>query len=148
MRRQFILPLLLFVLATVSAAAQTTNPDKLAALQTEVRELRLELIQQRIEFQQWKLEQLEAALKEAKDEREKLEGEERAVQQALTEVSATEGDETATFRTELTEITLKKLQAQQTSGQQRESELQQKLTREQAILQTLEKRAKQMKACE
>ncbi len=148
MRQQFILPLIFCALAAVSAAAQTMNPDKLAALQTEVRQLRLELIQQRIEFQQWKIEQLEALLKEAQDEREKLEGEERAVQQAMTEVSATEGDETATFRTELTETTLKRLQLQQASGQQRESEWQQKLTREQVILQALEKRAKQLKAGE
>ena len=146
MCRQFILPLFLCVIAAVSAVAQTTNPDKLTTLQTEVRQLRLELIQQRIEFQQCKIEQLETALKEAKDEREKLEAEDRAVHQALTEVSATEGDETATFRTELTENSLKKLQSQQASGQQRESDLQQKLTREQTVLQALEKRAKQLKA--
>jgi hypothetical protein len=144
MRRRFILPLFFCIVATVSAVAQTTNPDKLVALQTEVRQLRLELIQQRIEFQQWKIEQIEAALKEAKDERAKLEIEERAVQQALSETSANEGDETASFRAELTENTLKKLQSQQASGQQRESELQQKLAQEQGVWQALVKRAKQV----
>ena len=148
MGRQFILSLILCVIAAVSVVAQTTNPDKLTSLQTEVRQLRVELIQQRIEFQQWKIEQLEIALKEAKEERERLEAEDRTVHQALTETSATEGDETATFRTELIETTLKKLQEQQASGQRHESELQQKLTREQALMQTLEKRAKQLKASE
>ncbi len=144
MRQRFILPMIFCVVVAMSATAQTPEADKLAALQTEVRQLRLELIQQRIEFQQWKIDQIETALKEVKDERAKLETEERAVQQALTETSANEGDETATFRAELTETTLKKLQAQQTSGQQRESELQQQLTREQSVWQALMKRAKQL----
>ena len=145
MNYRWLFPLLFCLLVTFSpAAAQTMNPDNFVALQSEVRQLRLELIQQRIEFQQWKIAQLESAIKEVKDEREKLEAEDRAVHQALTEVSANEGDETAAYRAELTETTLKKLQSQQVSGQQRESELQQKLAREQTILQALEKRAKQL----
>lgn len=144
MRRQFILPVIFCLLAAVSAVAQTAPPDQLTALQTEVRQLRRELIQQRLEFQQWKIEQLEAALKEAQEEREKLEAEERAVHQALTEGSGTDGDETASFRAELIATTLKKLQARQVSGQQRESELQQKLAREQTVWRELTKRAKQM----
>ncbi len=131
--------------AAISAAAQTTNPDPLTALQSEVRQLRRELVQQRIEFQQWKIEQLETALKTAKEEREKLEAEERAVQQALTEASATDGDEVASFRTELIETTLKKLRTQQASEQQRESELQQKLAREQTVLQDFTKRQQQLR---
>jgi hypothetical protein len=144
MHRRFILPLFLCVVVTVLAVAQTTNPDKFAALQTEVRQLRLELIQQRIEFQQWKIEQIEAALKDLKDERAKLEAEERAVHQAMTETSANDGDETTTFRAELTETTIKKLQSQQAAGQLRESELQEKLAREQSVQQAFVKRARQM----
>ena len=146
MNRRFILPMIFCVMAVVSATAQTPEADKLAALQTEVRQLRLELIQQRIEFQQGKIEQVEAALKEVRDAREKLEAEERAVHRALTDVSASEGDETSTFRAELTDTTLKKLQSQQAAGQQREGELLQKLSRELALLQTLEKQAKKLKA--
>lgn len=148
MRRSYLLLMIFCVVAAISVAAQTASPDKLAALQTEVRTLRSELIQQRIEFQQWKIEQIEAALKDVKGEREKLEVEERAVHQALTDGSASEGDETATFRTELTETTLKKLQSLQAAGQQREGELLQKLSRELALLQALEKQAKHLKANE
>lgn len=146
MRRFFILPLFFCVVAMVSAKAQTTEADKLTALQTEVRRLQLELIQQRIEFQQWKIEQLETALKDAKEVRETLEAEERAAHQALNDASATDGDETASYRTELSEITLKKLRVQQTSAQQRESDLQQKLLQEQTSLQELTKRQQQLRA--
>lgn len=142
MRRFFIWPLVVGVAAAISATAQT---DKLTALQTEVRQLQLELTQQRIEFQQWKIEQLEIALKDAKETRETLEAEERAAYQALNDSSATEGDETTSFRAELTATTLKKLRALQTSAQQRENDLQQKLTLEQSTLQALTNRQRQLR---
>lgn len=142
MKRRFILLLMICAIASVSVVAQSNDADKINALQIEVRTLRLELIQQRIEFQRWKIEQLETALKEAKETREKLEAEERTTHQALTE---TEGDEAANYRTELSEYTLKKLQSQQTAAQLRESELQQILTREQTVLQDLMKRRQQLK---
>lgn len=145
MTRYFLL-LLFCAVAAISASAQPTNPDQFTALQSEVRQLRRELVQQRIEFQQWKIEQLETALKEVKEQRETLEAEERAVQQALTDTSAMDGDETATFRTELIETTLKKLRAQQAAEQQRESELQQKLAREQTVLQDFTKRLQSLRA--
>jgi hypothetical protein len=146
MYKTVILRMIFCVVATLSAAAQTTNSDKLTALQTEIRQLRLELVQQHIEFQQWKIEQLETALKDARDDREQLDVEERAAHQALVDSSAAEGDETTSFRAELTETTLKKLRARQASAQQRESELQQRLTRERAVLQECAKRQQQLRA--
>lgn len=140
---KFFLSLLVCLLASVASFAQTTDADKITALQSEVRKLRLELLQQRIEFQQWKIEQLESRLKQIKDERAELEAEERAVQQALSEISTTEADETASYKTELTETTLKKNRAQQAACQQREAELQDKLHREQQTLQELTRRANQ-----
>ncbi|MBL8203595.1 MAG: hypothetical protein JNM09_05140 [Blastocatellia bacterium] len=146
MSRRHILPLLFCVMAAVSAVAQTANPDPITALQSEIRQLRLELIQQRMEFQQWKIAQLEAVLKAAKEEREAMEAEERAIHQSLTEVTTSEGDESARFRTELTETSLRKLQIRQTASQQRESDLQQKLAQEQTILQELSERARRLSA--
>ncbi|HEX4947532.1 MAG TPA: hypothetical protein VFZ34_12760 [Blastocatellia bacterium] len=145
MKQPFILLVMFCVVVAVSATAQPVKPDALTALQTEVRQLRRELVQQRIEFQQWKIEQLETALRAAKDERNTLESEERAVHQALTEPGSAEGDEATNFRAELTENTLRKLQTRQAAAQQRETELQEKLTREQTILQSLEKRLRQVK---
>lgn len=146
MSRRHILPLLFCVMAAVSAVAQTANPDPITALQSEIRQLRLELIQQRMEFQQWKIAQLEAVLKTAKEEREAMEAEERAIHQSLTEVTTSEGDESARFRTELTETSLRKLQIRQTASQQREADLQQKLAQEQTILQELSERARRLSA--
>jgi len=146
MSRRHILPLLFCVMAAVSAVAQTANPDPITALQSEIRQLRLELIQQRMEFQQWKIAQLEAVLKVAKEEREAMEAEERAIHQSLTEVTTSEGDESARFRTELTETSLRKLQIRQTASQQREADLQQKLAQEQTILQELSERARRLSA--
>lgn len=146
MKQPFFLLVFFCIVAVTAAVAQPTKPDPLATLQTEVRQLRLELIQQRIEFQQWKIEQLEAILRAIKDERVKLESEERAVHQALTEPGAAEGDETTNYRTELSETALRKVQTRLTTEQQRETEWQEKLTREQSTLQTLMKRLQQLKA--
>jgi GTPase involved in cell partitioning and DNA repair len=141
-RHLFLFWLLLSVTATTTA--QTTDVDKLTALQTEVRKLRVELLQQRIEFQQWKIAQLESDLKRVREEREKAEAEERAVQQAIAEARTDEQEEIVSPKTELIETSLKQAQARQAAGQQHEMELQEKLAREQSVLQQLAARAKQM----
>jgi hypothetical protein len=141
-RHLFLFWFLLSVTATTTA--QTTDVDQLTALQTEVRKLRLELVQQRIEFQQWKIAQLESDLKRVREEREQAEAEERAVQQAIAEARTDEPEEIVSPKTELIETSLKQVQARQTVGQQRETELQEKLAREQTILQQLAARAKQL----
>jgi hypothetical protein len=146
MKRQW--PLIYCVIALLcgaaTAAAQTPETDKIIALQTEVRKLRLELVQQRIEFQQWKIAQLESDLKRVREEREKAEAEERAVQQAIAEARTDEQEEIVSPKTELIETSLKQAQARQAAGQHRETELQEKLAREQSVLQQLAARAKQM----
>lgn len=136
------------LLASLAVSAQSSDADKIAALQTEVKKLRLEVLQQRIEFQQWKIEQLESSLRQAKDELAKLDAEERAIQQVLSEFSGGEEAETISYKTELTETTLKKAHAQQAASQQRETELQEKLQREQQVLQELAQKARQIKANE
>lgn len=140
--------LFVLLLASVTVAAQTNDADKITVLQSEVRKLRLELLQQRIEFQQWKIEQLEAALQQTREELAKLDAEERGVQQVLSDAGAADEAEILSYKTELRETTLKKTHAQQAASQQRETELQNKLQREQQTLQTLVQKMRQVKATE
>ena len=95
---------------TLGAQAQTPASEaaQQAALNrqllVEIRSLKRELLQQAVEFQQWKLDQINRELQKAQTEQQRLAYEGQLLQQEINELTvASDGQsEIETLRTELT----------------------------------------------
>jgi chromosome segregation ATPase len=137
-----LMGLFLFALTAAGAAvqAQTPEPRPLA----EIKQLRRELLEQRLEFQQWKLKQIERELQTAQTEQQRLEAEGRAIQQELSELSATgeELGELEMLKAGLAGNQTEKLVARRQVINQRISELTQQASEEQTRLRQLTERLK------
>jgi hypothetical protein len=77
-------------LAHAQTVAPSTDAENLAALHkqftAELKKLRLEVLQQGIEFQEWKIKQLERELQQVVDKRQRLEEESHVIHQQLAEL--------------------------------------------------------------
>jgi len=109
------------------------NPQKLVA---EIRQLRLELLRQKLEFQAWKTREIERELQQAQAEQQQLEEEERRLQEEWAALSlATEGQaEVETLKTEISGERLQRLRARQQPVSDRVAELNAKFQQEETRL--------------
>lgn len=132
-----------------TASTSNTDAEKQAELNrqliSEIKQLRLDLLQQRIEFQQWKLRQIERELQAAQAEQQGLAMEERAMQHVLAELgnASNAPGEIEYLKNEMTGSRTEKLRARQQPVNQCVAELTVQLSREETQLRQL---IEQMKA--
>lgn len=140
----------LFALTTAGRAQSSTSvkpasPDAEATVQSdanrqliaEIQQLRLELLRQCIEFQQWKLNQIERELHLAQSEQQRLISEERQTQQELNEVSVPITGEGELLKAALTGDHRQKRLAHLQSVDQQVDELSERLRQEEGRLRQL-----------
>jgi predicted nucleic acid-binding Zn-ribbon protein len=135
---------------------EAENPAVLLQqLRAEVKKCRLEVVEQGIEFQQWKIKQLEREFQRVQSERQRLGEQEQSINQRIAELdsyaaSAGPGQEGEVEESKAIKATiskgLKKLQTQQQPISEREAELAELLGQEQQRLEELLKKARQLKA--
>jgi chromosome segregation ATPase len=144
------------------AQAQTSPRQEGESLETlkkqftaELRELRIELLQQGIEFQEWKIKHLERDLQQLQSEQQRLGEQERTFRQQIAELEqnidnappVTEGvGELHVMKDDLTGKRMKDLQAKQQPLFQQEAELREQLKQEQVRLDELLKKVQKLKA--
>jgi chromosome segregation ATPase len=131
----------------ISAIAQTPGGETemraelTKQLLLEVKKLRLELLEQSVEFQQWKLRQIERELQQARAEAERLEAEQRGIEQELAAASSDPQKEGESLRAE-TGRQLQQLQTRQHPVRERVAELGAQQNREETRLGQLRARLK------
>lgn len=143
-------------LADTGVASSNQTNDGVAILLKqlirELRELKLEVLKQRIENQTIKIAQLERELQRTRGEQQRLEEQAHSLNLTVAEVdkqltiSVTEAEraELETARTELSGRALGKLQTRQQAIAQQESELNKQLNQEQQRLSQLQREAKKL----
>jgi len=129
------------------------NADPNAALRQEVRQLKLELLQQGIEFQTWKIQQLEKELAQVQEKKQRIETQERSAQQRLAEFNSVptaggESGEATEMRDTLSQKRMKQISEVQEPVVQQETELLNRLQQERNRLTQLQLRAKRIRASE
>jgi chromosome segregation ATPase len=160
MTRAILSALILAVLGLIAVAgaarphASVDQPEvaSLRQLSEEMKRLRLEVVRQGIEFQEWKVKQLERELQPLLGEQQRLEEQERLIQQRIAELNqqssevakADEVGEEESARNELTEKALKRLQEKRQPAGERSAELSEQLKREQQRLRELVQKARQL----
>ena len=153
--------LVLAVMAVVTKAQTAPRPEA-ERLETvkkqfaaELRELKIELLQQGIEFQEWKIKHLERDLQQLQTEQLRLGEQERTFNQQDAELEqnisnappVTEGvGELQVMKDDLTGKRMKDLQAKQQPLFQQEAELREQLKQEQVRLDELLKKVQKLKA--
>ncbi len=159
--------MILFCLLSLGAFAQTARAqtvvnesENITALrrqfESELRKLRLELLQQSLEFQQWKIKQLERDAHQAGLEQQRILHEENSLQQELTELSqqlnsspgagSGQTGELEAMKKELNDQELPRLRAMRPAIDQRVSELTDALRREEIRQRDLQKQADRLKS--
>ncbi len=133
---------LLALLWTVPGQAQMPVQEQSPTSQqlvAEIRQLRIELLRQKLEFQAWKTQQIERELQQAQAEQQRLDEEEQRIQQELVALSgATEGQaEVETLKAELSDEQLPRLRARQQPVSDRVNELNAKFRQEETRLNQL-----------
>jgi hypothetical protein len=149
----------IFGLGTLAsqAQAQTSNPSAenqaalLNKISAELQQLRLEVIQQAIEFQNWKIKRLEREIPSIQSERQRLVAQEEAISQLIAELEKNEGIEKALQEGKITDLEalkatipddeLKELSNRRSLITQREIELTDRLEQERKLLQELIRKA-------
>jgi chromosome segregation ATPase len=115
----------------------------------ELKKLRLEVIQQGIEFQNLKIQLLEKEVARAQEDRLRLEAQEQALQEQLAGLSTQPdgpSDEVEGIRRQLSDKGLRGVANKLQPVVQRDTELQAQLTEERKRLRELTARAKQARA--
>ena len=134
-----------------SAESQAAQLQQISA---ELRRLKLEVIQQAIEFQNWKIMRLERELQPIQNERQRLGEQEQAITQLGAELNNHAGNATPVqdavgeieaIRAAFIEKGLKELSLKQQLAAQRETELSEQLEQERQRLQELVERGKQLR---
>lgn len=107
-------------------------------LMAEVKSLRRELLQQAIEFQQWKLQHVTRELQQAQSEQQRLAGEEQLLQIELNElaVSSNGNGELETLKADLVPRS-QRLRGRQQPANDRVSELSEQFAKEEKRLRQL-----------
>jgi len=145
---------------TLHAQAVAKEPENITALrrqfESELRKLRLELLQQSLEFQEWKIRRLEGEAQQAALEQQRLMREENSLQQALSELTqqmntlppsaSGQTSELEAMKTELNDQELPRLRAKRPAIDQRVSELTDALRREEIRQRDLQKQANRLKS--
>lgn len=141
-----------FTLAIAAGTASAQTPGVQAETQAalnrqllaEIKQLHLDLLRQRLEFQQWKLRQIERELQTAQAEQQRLAEEELAMQQVLADLSNAPNGlaEIEYLKKELTGSRTEKLRAGQQPVNLRVAELTEQLSREETQLRQLAGRLK------
>ena len=144
-----LLALITFVRIS-SAQSETTEVASLKQqFKAELRSLRAELLQQGIEFQAWKIKQLERELQRLKLERERLEETEQNIRRQLANVeqsiAAGASGEQEGMKAELNGTHLPGARSKTQPLVEQETELQRQLEQEQQQLQSLQTKLKQLK---
>jgi dynactin complex subunit len=142
MRTTLIAASCLFLAAAAPQQTMAQTPQaEIAALKQEVRTLRLEVLQQKAEFQHWKVQNLTSWLEQTKNERQRATGDAQASRQELAELematrAATEHQtpELDAAKEKLAKDELPKVERWLQSLLQRESELASELHSEGARL--------------
>jgi hypothetical protein len=150
----------IFGFSTLAFPAQAQTPHQsadgqaalLKQLTAELQQLRMEVIQQAIEFQNWKIKQLERELLPIRNERQRLGEQEQAIRQLTAEIDAQAGgassvpeggiSEQQTIKAVYPEKELKDLSTKQQLITEREAELTQQLEQEQNRLQEFIKKTR------
>lgn len=135
----------LWLALTLGAQAQTPTSEtqQQAAINrqllTEIKSLRRELLQQAVEFQQWKLDQITRDLQQAQTEQQRLFHEEQLVQQEINELAAASDgqSELETLRSELSGERAQKLRNRQQPLAERVSTLTEQVQKEEKRLRQL-----------
>ena len=161
MKRSIITTVTVGLLAFVTMAgrAQSQSPNQSAESQAaqlqqisaELRRLRLEVIQQAIELQNWKIKRLEQKLHSIQSHRRRLSEQEQAINQLNAEFNNHVGpvqetvEEIEAIKAAYTEKGLKELSIKRQRIAQRETELSERLEQERQRLQELVERGKQLR---
>jgi chromosome segregation ATPase len=153
-----LLVLQAFVKTTQAQTAAPANETECVAalrqeLAAELRKLRLELAEQSMEFQQWKIKQLERDLEQVNSEQQRLLLEENSLQQEIAELAKqpdnlpSEPGQTSGLelvKTQLNEHELPRLRTARSKLDQRIFELTEQLRREEARQRDLQQQAKRL----
>ncbi|HZS04172.1 MAG TPA: hypothetical protein VFD58_05000 [Blastocatellia bacterium] len=161
MKRSICILLVITLLAPLQAttvartAPAADDPaDALKRMAAEIRQLRLEVIEQAIEFQQWKLTHLEREMLAVRSEQQRLRELESSIQQQLAGLAPSAGhDPGAEQMGELeivkathTEDGLKPIQLKLQALAEREARLSEEISRENTRLQELQQKAGKLRA--
>lgn len=145
-----ILTLFCFLALPGKAQAQTAQPGHQRPSEGEIvsvlKELRLEMLQEGIDFQNWKIKHIERELRLAQDQRRRIEEQQRAIYFRLAEISQrpSGGEETAgdleAIKADVSDGELKGAQDRLQAIGERVSELTEQLRQEQERLRELQKK--------
>jgi predicted nucleic acid-binding Zn-ribbon protein len=149
--------LALLLLSAVATGQTAPAADEQAVLlkqmAAEIKQLRLEIIKQAIEFQDWKLKQLERELFAAQSEQQRLREQTNSLQQQLAGLASHDAStgaeqlgELEIIRATHSEDGLKPLQLKQQALAEREAELREEINREKLRLQELQQMAEKLRA--
>ena len=144
-----------------AAQAQTVTPANESEIvselrrqsTSELRKLRLDLVQQGLEFQQWKIKQIERDLQQANAEQLRLVQEENSLQQDSAELAKqlnnsnsepAQTSEPEAMKTDLNERELLRLRTARSAVEQRVFELTEQLRREEIRQRDLQQQAKRL----
>ena len=155
----FLLPLIILMALVVTTSAQSLLPpaeDATALLKEcrkEIEKLRLEVLQQGIEFQAWKIRQLEKEALRVQQQRANLDEQDQLLRQQLAGLDAVSGDSSAAdqagelqaIKTELSDNRRKQLDEERGGIAKLESEVAEQLRLEKNRLQELLIRAKKLR---
>ena len=157
-----LLALLLLSIATSARTASAPDADDQAVrftqMAAEIKRLRSEIIEQALEFQAWKLRQLERELLSTQSELQHLREMESNVQQQIAELEqhtshdlssgAERVGEMEIIKAAYTEDSLKPIQLKQQPLADREAELREEISREKTRQQELQQKARQLRAAD
>lgn len=147
----FCCVLAIITLVKISSAQSTTTDITTLQqqLNAEIKNLRVEVLQQGIAFQEWKINQLEREFQRIKSERERWEESEQTIRRQIAEVeqsiAAGGGGEQEGMKTKLTGTRLRDVQTKNQPLLEQETELQKQLAQERQQLQLLQNKLKQVK---
>lgn len=154
------LSLFAFIILIQIAQSQPITPanweNPVAEVQAELKALRLELLQQRIEFQEWKIKQLDGDLQCILKEQQQFQEHAQAISRQIAELDAQAAeplvsqrdtiDERQAMKTALRDEEMRHIQAQLQPLSERAAELHRQLNQEQLVLQELLEKAKALKS--
>ena len=120
MKNSILAGMCLFVLIAQTAVGAS---DEIVELRQEIRKLHLEVLQQKVEFQQWKMRNLAVALQQVQAERQQLDEQMRANQREIVELEISMSPELEGLKDKLSKERLPTLESWLRSVRERESAL-------------------------
>lgn len=141
---------LLALITLVKISNAQSEPTEFVALKQQITILRAELLQQGIDFQEYKIKQLARELQRLKPERERLEETEQNLRRRLADVeqsiAADASGEQEGMKAELNGTHLQGIRNKTQPLVEQETELLRQLAQEQEHLQALQTKLRQLKA--